>query len=119
MATPNLADLRTAHWQPSITDEGVMEGLFDVDQAIRILLTTPQGSDPHRPEFGSKCHIYLDWPVNRAIPHLVREATEAIRRWEPRCEMVKVIPSIEGARVRLRVQWKLADGVIRETEATP
>ena len=46
----------------------------------------------------------------------VFDLVEAIRQWEPRCELVKVTPSIEEAQITLRVQWKLADGVKRETE---
>ena len=104
------------HWQPSLSGDGVVEGVQDVDQAIRIILRTPKGSDPHRPDFGSNIHLYLDYPIDQAVPHLVREAVEAIRQWEPRCELVKVSPSIEEAQITLRVQWKLADGVKRETE---
>lgn len=75
-----------------------------------------QFGDPHRPDFGSNLHLYLDYPIDQAVPHLVRETVEAIRLWEPRCELVKVVPSIEEAQITLRVQWKLADGVKRETE---
>ncbi len=74
------------------------------------------GSDPHRPDFGSNLHLYLDYPVNQAVPHVVRETVEAIQQWEPRCNLVKVTPTIEESRITLRVQWKLADGVQHETE---
>lgn len=49
------------------------------------------------------------------MPHVVREAVEAIRQWEPRCQLVKVTPLIDGARIILRVTWRIAAGV-RETE---
>lgn len=104
------------HWQPALGSFGIVETVADIDQAIRVILRTPKGSDPHRPDFGSNIHLYLDYPIDQAVPHLVRETVEAIRLWEPRCELVKVTPSIEEAQITLRVQWKLADGVLRLTE---
>ena len=104
------------HWQPALGSFGIVETLADIDQAIRVILRTPMGSDPHRPDFGSNLHLYLDYPVNQAVPHVVRETVEAIQQWEPRCNLVKVTPTIEESRITLRVQWKLADGVLRLTE---
>ncbi len=61
-------------WQPALQAPGeIVRGLDDIRQAIQIILRTPRGSDPHRPEFGSNLHLYIDWPVDRAIPHVVRE----------------------------------------------
>ncbi|WP_339079026.1 GPW/gp25 family protein [Pseudomonas sp. TMP9] len=118
MTTPTpYTSITSAHWQPALGTPGeVVEGLRDIDQAIRIILITPRGSDPHRPEFGSDIHLYIDWPTNRVVPHLVREAVEAIRRWEPRVTVVTVLVEIVEERITLRVQWKLADGVIQQTE---
>ncbi|RAS18947.1 hypothetical protein DFO50_102103 [Microvirgula sp. AG722] len=104
------------HWQPALGSFGIVETVVDIDQAIRVILRTPKGSDPHRPEFGSNLHLYQDYPVDQAVPHVVRETVEAIRQWEPRCELVKVTPTIEESRITLRVQWKLGDGIERETE---
>ena len=111
-----LAEIQSLHWQPRLGGDGVVENLDDLHQAIRVILGTPKGSDPLRPDFGSNLHLYLDYPIDQAVPHLVRETVEAIRLWEPRCVLVKVTPSIVEAQITLRVQWKLADGVKRETE---
>ncbi|MHA6912989.1 GPW/gp25 family protein [Ralstonia pseudosolanacearum] len=115
-----LSDISSVHWQPALNSFDVVEAVADIDQSIRVILGTPKGSDPHRPDFGSNNHLYLDYPIGQAVPHLVRESVEAIRQWEPRCEVVKVTPSVNPsdneARVRLRVQWRLADGVLHETE---
>uniref|UniRef100_UPI000469C759 GPW/gp25 family protein n=1 Tax=Pseudomonas sp. PH1b TaxID=1397282 RepID=UPI000469C759 len=70
----------------------------------------------HRPEFGSNIHLYIDWPVNRVTPHLVREAVDSIRQWEPRVSVVQVQVTIEGSQVTLRVQWRVAAGVTQLTE---
>lgn len=118
MTTPiAYTTITSAHWQPALGTPGeVVEGLRDIDQAIRIILTTPRGSDPHRPEFGSDLHLYIDWPTNRVVPHLVREAVEVIRRWEPRVILVQVLTEIEASHITLRVQWRVADGVLQQTE---
>lgn len=104
------------HWQPALGGLGIVETVADIDQSIRIILRSPKGCDPHRPDFASSLHLHLDKPINQAIPHLVREAVEAIRKWEPRCVLVKVTPAVLDSQVTLRVRWKLADGVLRETE---
>lgn len=118
MTTPTpYTSITAAHWQPALGTPGeVVEGLRDIDQAIRIILTTPLGSDPHRPDFGSDIDRYIDWPTNRVVPHLVREAVEAIRRWEPRVTVVQVLTEIDASHITLRVQWRVADGVTQQTE---
>lgn len=118
MTTPtSYTSITAAHWQPALGTSGeVVEGLRDVDQAIRIILTTPKGSDAHRPEFGSDLHLYIDWPTNRVTPHLVREAVDAIRRWETRVSVVQVQVSIDVAHITVRVQWRVADGIPQLTE---
>lgn len=118
MTTPTpYTSITAAHWQPALGTSGeVVEGLRDIDQAIRIILTTPKGSDAHRPEFGSDLHLYIDWPTNRVTPHLVREAVDAIRRWETRVSVVQVQISIDVEHVTVRVQWRVADGIPQLTE---
>lgn len=118
MTTPNpYTSITAAHWQPALGTSGeVVEGLRDIDQSIRIILTTPKGADAHRPDFGSDLHLYIDWPVNRVTPHLVRETVDALRRWETRISVVQVQALIEGAQIRVRVQWRVADGVDQLTE---
>ncbi|MBA2929892.1 baseplate protein [Pseudomonas sp. CCUG 57209] len=118
MTTPTPhTSITAAHWQPALGTSGeVVEGLRDIDQAIRIILTTPKGSDAHRPEFGSDLHLYIDWPTNRVTPHLVREAVDAIRRWENRVSVVQVQVSIDVEHITVRVQWRVADGIPQLTE---
>jgi len=120
MDTPTtLADIKSAHWQPCLHAAGeVVEGWADIDQAIRIILTTPKGTDRHRPDFGFAGHHYLDWPVTRATPHLVREAITAIRTWEKRADIVKMDVRVNGPHIILRVIWQAADGVLRDSEVT-
>ncbi|WP_338807150.1 GPW/gp25 family protein [Pseudomonas chlororaphis] len=118
MTTPiTYTSITAAHWQPALGTSGeVVEGLRDIDQSIRIILTTPKGADAHRPDFGSDLHLYIDWPVNRVTPHLVRETVDALRRWETRISVGLVQVQIEESQIRVRVQWRVADGVTQLTE---
>lgn len=108
------------HWQPALGGDGAVTGLDDLRQAIAIIVRTPRGSDPLRPEFGSNIQRYIDYPVNRARPHLVRETVDAIRRWEPRVRVVRVAVDVVGdARVRIAAVFRLADGVEATAEVLP
>ena len=86
-----LDEIAATDWSPRLGTPGaVMQGAEDVDQCIRIILATPRGSVPHRPELGCDLWRYLDLPVERARPFMVREVVDAVERWEPRAELVAV-----------------------------
>ncbi|MBP5958127.1 GPW/gp25 family protein [Pseudomonas anatoliensis] len=118
MTTPiPHTSITATHWQPALGTTGeIVEGLRDIDQSLRIILTTPKGSDPHRPEFGSNLHLYIDWPTNRVTPHLVREAIEAIRSWEPRVSVIAVNIHISAQKIIVRVQWRVTGRLPQLTE---
>jgi hypothetical protein len=100
---------RAHHWQPALGRDGYVEGIDDIRQAIAIILRTPQGSDPLRPDFGNRVWMYLDYPIDRARPHIVRETVEAIRRWEPRVKVTRVVVGLDGeAAIKITVYVKLA-----------
>lgn len=113
-------DIRSIDWQPKLGSMGeVVEGLDDINQCIRIILSTPRGTDPHRPLFGSDIWRWLDAPVGEAIPQVVREVVDALQAWETRINLVSVVPEISGERVTIRVEWTLRDGVeLYRTEVT-
>ncbi len=70
--------------------------LESIEQNITIILSTPKGSDPHRPEFGSDINTFVDLPLTVITAGKIKaEIKEAIERWEPRvsvnsCEVRKV-----------------------------
>lgn len=109
----------SSHWQPARTGTGFVEGLADIQQCVSNILETPLGSNPIRPDFGSRIHEYLDWPINEARPHIVRESVEAIRRWEKRLTVTRVQVFNELAQTIIRVYFKLADGLERFIEVRP
>jgi len=113
-----------AHWQPALgrarTQGELVTGVADIDQAIRIILSTPLGSDAHRPQFGCRIHDYIDWPIERARPHLVREIVTALTRWEPRMKLesvqVQAASAQQSEHVIIRIRWRAADGVLRQIQ---
>ena len=129
MATSDVTRLPNRFFQPALSAQvaGHASGLAsdrvgelvsdvgDVEQCIRVILTTPQGACPHRPLFGSRLHLYLDYPVNSARPHLVREVMTALRQWEPRIQVVGVTVSLVAeAALNCLVQWTFAQGLASE-----
>jgi len=108
----NINEIAATDWQPKLGSMGeVVEGLDDINQCIRIILSTSKGSRAHEPLFGTDIWKYLDSPVAYAIPHIVREAVDAIQAWETRVELVRVQPVVSGAQITLKVEWKLRDDV--------
>ena len=106
-ATPD-----TPHWQLTLGGDGVVQQIADVHQCIRIILTTPKGSDPLRPDFGCDAGNYLDLPLDAARPHIVREVRAALV-WEPRIRVDGVAVSLgkeqSGGHAVVRITWRLAD----------
>lgn len=98
----------------------IVTGVADIDQCIYIILGTPKGSDPHRPTFGCDLHLYIDYPIDVARPHIVREVVAALRQWEQRIKVMRVMvtPSAVAA-LTVEVEWVFADGVGAEIFKTP
>jgi hypothetical protein len=110
-----LADLRARWWQPRLGAVGeTVTDLADIAQAIHLIVTTPKGSDPHRPEFGAAVLQYLDRPQLEEAPALISEIARAILAWEPRLELVSISPRHDLAHVTLAITWRLKGGLAGE-----
>ncbi len=112
-----LPQIRAAWWSPALGNYGqVVEDAEDVNQAIAIIVSTPKGSDPHRPEFASSLNDWIDHPTNSVTPHLIREIYEAVLIWEPRVTLTRVTietPYLgEMQRLLARIEWRLKEGAI-------
>jgi phage baseplate assembly protein W len=63
----------------------------DVEQAIALILSTAPGERPMRPEFGCGVHDYVFERVDGyAMGRLEHEVRVALKRWEPRIEVLSV-----------------------------
>ncbi len=64
---------------------------FDIEEAIRIILSTAKGERHMRPEFGCGIHDLVFAPNNATTTGLVRTyIEEAIGWWEPRVEVIDI-----------------------------
>lgn len=98
-------------WQPALAADGIVGGLADIDQCVRIILTTPKGSVPHRSDFACDIQQYVDMPQNKAAAVIVREARAAILKFEPRIKDVQVSVTHDVGGINLTVNWlPVADG---------
>jgi uncharacterized protein len=65
---------------------------LELEQAMRLILSTYPGERPMRPEFGSRIRDYVFRSVNIAtIAELSRVVREALERWEPRVDVEAVL----------------------------
>jgi Bacteriophage baseplate protein W len=63
----------------------------DIDEAIRIVLSTMKGERPMRPTFGSDIHLLVFAPNNASTAStLSRYCEEALAMWEPRIDVLSV-----------------------------
>jgi phage baseplate assembly protein W len=104
-------DSSTPQPAPGTGIGNVVQGVADINQAIAIILSSPQGCDPLRPLFACNLWQWIDAPINVARPHLVREIFEAITRWEPRVQLLSVVVDLaataDPAHLIVTIVWRL------------
>lgn len=93
---PSAIDFLGTGWAfpPSLDERGrirLVQDEKDIDEAIKIILTTRKGERPMRPEFGSDLHTLIFAPNDSGTAGLARRYVfEALARWEPRIEVKDV-----------------------------
>lgn len=107
------------YWQFALGRIGeVVTGTDEIEQALRILMTTQPGSVPGRPELGCDTLQWVDRSPVEALPGLIRVVSKAIARWEPRVKVLEIKVQGAGSSVAvLRVSWRPMDHLetIQET----
>lgn len=103
-----LEEIKSPWWSLSVEKQDqVVEDLDDIKQSVSTILKTEIGSLPTRPTFGTNVFLYLDEPINVAIPNITREIVNALDIWEKRIEVVDVLPEIEEEKIKFTISWKL------------
>ena len=106
-----LVDITAADWSVKLGEPGAIVGyLDDINQCLRVILATPKGSRAHEPLFGCDVWLYLDRPFTEAMPRIIAAVASAIEEWEPRVDLVRVVPVFNEAasgHVDLQIEWKL------------
>lgn len=104
----NLDEIKSVDWQFKLNDIGnAAEGIDDIDQCIKIILMTRKNSNPHRPEFGSNIWQYIDYPINEAVPNIIREAFDAIALWEKRVQINAITAEINKSQINIKIDRQI------------
>lgn len=113
MANPIVG--RGWHFPPTLDERGTMALVSDndeIEQSIRIILSTAPGQRVMRPDFGCRIHELVFAPNNATTAGMAeRYVTEALGRWEPRIELqdVNVAPDPSNpARLAISVEYRVA-----------
>jgi uncharacterized protein len=60
----------------------------ELEQSIRLVISTAPGERPMRPEFGCSIHDHVFDPADgRTAGRIAFEVRESLRRWEPRIDV--------------------------------
>lgn len=85
--------------------------VYDIDEAIKIILSTAKGERHMRPHFGCDIHDLVFAPNNATTAGLVKTyVTEAIGWWEPRVELLDVVVETdpdERNRLFINIHYKI------------
>lgn len=70
---------------------GLVTGVREIEESIRLILATAPGERPMRPEFGCAVHDYVFAPADASTAGDIAYAVRvALDRWEPRIELEDV-----------------------------
>ena len=98
---------------PQIDEQGrvaLSDERDDIEQAIRIILSTSPGERVMRPTFGSRLHELVFAPVNAETAALAaHHVEEALNMWEPRITVteVRIDPHRDNRRPHARLQIEI------------
>jgi phage baseplate assembly protein W len=84
------------------------ELVLSVAQNISNILTTIQGQDRLRPDFGSRVIDCLDKPLQKAKLCVISAIADAISKWEKRVSLLKTeVASTDNSGLIVTISWKL------------
>lgn len=70
----------------------------EIEEAIRLILSTAYGERPMRPDFGCGIHDLVFAPADATTAgQIAYEVRLSLSRWEPRIDVVEVTVSIDPA----------------------
>jgi phage baseplate assembly protein W len=79
-------------------------------QNVKIILTTPKGTDIHRPDFGSNLYLFIDRPMT-AITRgkIMSEIADAIEEWEPRVKVRNISLNKDYERLLISIELEIKE----------
>jgi phage baseplate assembly protein W len=88
----------------------LVNGVENVERAMRLILGTAYGERPMRPEFGCSIHDMLFEPGTMDLLTRVQiEVHDSLLRWEPRIDILEVTAVFDGdpTRVLITINYRL------------
>lgn len=90
---------------------GLTHGPHDIEEAIRIILSTAKGERVMRPEFGCQIHDLIFAPNDGTTAGLAAYyVEEALRFWEPRIRLLDVSAAADptnNGRLLVRIEYEV------------
>lgn len=106
-----LSQIQSNDWSLSLESaEQVVQGAADIEQCIRIILTTRPGEDPLRPLFGCDIFQYIDGPVTDRA-RIIKSIYDALELWEPRIEVTGIFATINISDMYIRIAYRILNTV--------
>ena len=85
-------------------------------QNIRVILSTPKGSDVHRLNFGSELYRFIDQPLTALTAGKIKAyIVDEIERWEPRVKVKEVKLDRRLERTKIELLLAIEDIETRQT----
>lgn len=111
-----LQNIDNPTWGIGLAGYGVIvEGIASIRQCIDLIIRTTKGSDPMRPEFGSNAYLYVDAPLNIAIPNIKKEIYSALELWEPRIKLTSIKHYLNGvSNVVFEIVYRVKDEDVQD-----
>jgi phage baseplate assembly protein W len=70
----------------------------EIEESIRLILSTAPGERPMRPDFGCAIHDFVFAPADAATAgQIAFEVRAALDRWEPRVDVLEVRVDLDGS----------------------
>lgn len=93
----------------------------DVSQCLAVIVMTRPGEVPHEPEFGCDLWEYVDRPVNEVQLFVSTAVINAVRRWEPRVEVLGVAYeySADFSGLAVEVKYRRLDNLTERVLVLP
>ncbi len=93
----------------------------DVSQCLAVIVMTRPGEVPHEPEFGCDLWEYVDRPVNEVQLFVSTAVINAVRRWEPRVEVLGVAYeyNAEFSGLAVEVKYRRLDNLTERVLVLP
>jgi uncharacterized protein len=104
----NVNDITSAEWSLSLRGQGEVEqGFDDINQCIKLIVSTQRGTDPMRPNFGCDLWRFMDYGINVAAARMTNEILSALATWETRIEVTNINYSTLEESVTFNILWIL------------